>query len=378
MNQPQISVILPIYNVENYIHECLNSLLNQTIGYENLEVIMVNDCSNDRTPLIIDEYAAKYENFKAIHFTENSGAPGKPRNVGIENATGKYTIFLDPDDIVPADAYEKLINVIENSDSDFVMGKMQSFDDETKRRHEHVTFKQYQLQKKYIDVNIDNVPFFYQVKTAIILKLVKTEFLLINKIEFIEGMKNGEDKYYDIQLFSKAKKFSYIPEVIYLYRARNDEKNLSLTQRDIISTVENDVKSALIIKPLLSQEEFRYFQINVFRSIFWKIGDADFKNLTKDQKDYLFNLIKDVVVGYDSEITKEYMEVEEPIISLISSGHIEEALDYNHLLISRRWWFKISKELEKDYKKSSKIRNSNFWKVTSPLRKVIRLVKRVS
>ncbi|MEH7613447.1 glycosyltransferase family 2 protein [Gottfriedia acidiceleris] len=378
MNKPLISVILPIYNVENYIHECLNSLLDQTIGYEKLEVIMVNDCSKDRTPIIIDEYAAKYENFKAIHFTENSGAPGKPRNVGMENATGKYTIFLDPDDVLPLDAYEKLINIIENSESDFVMGKMISFDDETKRRHEHVTFKQYQLQKKYIDVNIEDVPFFYQVKTAVYLKLVKTEFLLKNKINFIEGMKNGEDKYYDILLFSKAKKFSYIPEVIYLYRGRNDVKNLSLTQRDIISTVENDVKSALTIKPLLSKSDYKYFQINVFRSIFWKTGDADFKRLKKDQQLYLFNLVKDVMVGYDPDLAKDYMEVEEPILSLISSGHIEEALEYNLLLISRRWWFKISKELEKDYKKSSKIRNSNFWKVTSPLRKVIRLVKRVS
>ena len=98
----------------------------------------------------------------------------------------------------------------------------------------------------------------------------------------------------------------------------------------------------------------------------------------KEQQLYLFNLVKDVMVGYDPDLAKDYMEVEEPILSLISSGHIEEALEYNLLLISRRWWFKISKELEKDYKKSSKIRNSNFWKVTSPLRKVIRLVKRVS
>ncbi|MFB7141960.1 glycosyltransferase family 2 protein [Gottfriedia sp. NPDC056225] len=378
MNQPLISVILPIYNVESYINECLHSLLNQTIGYEKLEVIMVNDCSSDRTPILIDEYASKYPNFKAIHFTENSGAPGKPRNVGIENATGMYTIFLDPDDVLPLDAYEKLINVIENSESDFVMGKMISFDDQTKRRHEHVTFKQYQLQKKYIDVNIEDAPFFYQVKTAVYLKLVKTEFLRQNNINFIEGMKNGEDKYYDIQLFSKAKKFSYIPEVIYLYRGRNDEKNLSLTQRDIISTVQNDVKSALLIKPLLSKKDFKYFQINVFRSIFWKTGDADFKNLPKEQQYALFNLVKDVAIGYDPDLAKDYMEVEEPILSLISSGHIEEALDYNLLLISRRWWYKVNIELAKDYKKSRKIKNSNFWKVTNPLRKVISLVKRVS
>ncbi|MEM5623798.1 glycosyltransferase [Bacillus thuringiensis] len=67
MKKPLISVILPIYNVEMYIEECLNSLVNQTIGVENLEVIMVNDCSTDNTGKFLDQYAENYNNFKAIH-----------------------------------------------------------------------------------------------------------------------------------------------------------------------------------------------------------------------------------------------------------------------------------------------------------------------
>lgn len=67
MKKPLISVILPIYNVEMYIEECLNSLINQTIGVENLEVIMVNDCSTDSTKSIMDKYSEIYSNFISIH-----------------------------------------------------------------------------------------------------------------------------------------------------------------------------------------------------------------------------------------------------------------------------------------------------------------------
>ncbi|MEH6958081.1 glycosyltransferase family 2 protein, partial [Neobacillus drentensis] len=217
MKKPIISVILPIYNVEAYIDECLNSLINQTIGFENLEVLMVNDCSTDRTPEIINNYENKYSNFHAIHMEQNSGAPGKPRNLGIDHANGEYLIFLDPDDYLPLDAYANLYETAKSTKSDFVMGKMTSFNEEDGFEYEHITFKNYLLQKHYTNVKLKEVPFFLQVKTAVYLKLVKTNFVKKNNIKFIEGVKNGEDKYYDMQLFTKANTFSYIPTCVYMY-----------------------------------------------------------------------------------------------------------------------------------------------------------------
>ncbi|AWD66040.1 MULTISPECIES: glycosyltransferase family 2 protein [Priestia] len=368
MKKPLISVILPIYNVENYIEECLESLVNQTIGHEKLEVLMVNDCSTDNTAKIIDEYAARFPHFKAIHLPENTGAPGKPRNVGIEQATGKYLIFLDPDDYIPLDAYESLYQVAHENNSDFVMGKMISFDEEDGREYEHVTFKNYLLQKQYYNVTIKDAPFFLQVKTAVYLKLVKTSFIKNHGISFIEGMKNGEDKYYDMQLFTKAKKFSYIPKVIYMYRARNDEKNLSLTQRDIVSTVENDVKAAKLVKPLLNDESYAYFQINALRSLLWKICDPDFNRLEWETRLYLIHLVTDVVKDYDKRLVEKYLALEEPFLSLINKGYIQEALEYNKMLASRRWWYKQGRELQIEYRKHSKIRKSFSWKITKFLR----------
>ena len=112
----KISIILPIFNVGNHLRKGINSLINQSIGNENLEIIMVNDCSTDNSGKIIDEYAEKYGCCKAIHLEKNTGAANGPRNIGIENSTGDYIMFLDPDDKYVLDTCETLFNaVIENN-----------------------------------------------------------------------------------------------------------------------------------------------------------------------------------------------------------------------------------------------------------------------
>ncbi|MGN1401801.1 MAG: glycosyltransferase family 2 protein [Bacillus sp. (in: firmicutes)] len=368
MNHSLISVVIPIYNVEAYLEECLDSLLNQTIGVENLEVIMVNDCSTDGSAAIIDRYAALYVNFKAIHFEENSGAPGKPRNVGIKQATGDYITFLDPDDYIPAEAYETLYNICKKYDSDFVMGKMKMFNEDSLTESEHITFKDRLMQKEYYNINIDEALFFLQVKTAVWLKMIKREFLERHQITFIEGMRNGEDKYFDIQLFKQADKFSYIPAVVYKYRIRSDQENLSMTQQDIVSSVTNDTKVAGIIKPLLNESEYEYFQINVLRSVFWKVCHEDFNLLSPEEQTSVLAMIRGVFATYNEDLVDRYFTWEAPLLKLISLGHFCEAIEYNALLISRRTAYMATHELQRYYKKQRQIRHSLSWKITKPLR----------
>ena len=106
-----ISVIVPAYNVENYISGCLESILKQT--YTNLEIIVVDDGSTDSTPAIIDKYAAKDIRIKAIHQT-NSGVAAA-RNTGIEAASGDYYGFVDSDDCIEPSMYEEMITACESS-----------------------------------------------------------------------------------------------------------------------------------------------------------------------------------------------------------------------------------------------------------------------
>ena len=119
----KISIVIPLHNMEKYISQTLDSLLNQTMGSENMEVIMVDDCSNDGSAQIIDNYANKHDNFIPIHLTENSGLPGKPRNIGLEKATGEYLMFMDHDDCYASDALETFYNKITTEGADVIFSR---------------------------------------------------------------------------------------------------------------------------------------------------------------------------------------------------------------------------------------------------------------
>ena len=101
------TVAIPVYNDQNTIRDCLDSVVNQTVGEDKLEIICVNDGSTDKSGNILDEYMSKYKFIKVIH-QQNSGAPGRPRNKAIEAATGDYIYFLDGDDYLGPEALEKM------------------------------------------------------------------------------------------------------------------------------------------------------------------------------------------------------------------------------------------------------------------------------
>ena len=98
-----ISVIVPIYNVEKYLTKCIESIINQT--YKNLEIILVDDGSPDKSPIICDEYAKKDNRIKVIH--KKNGGLSDARNYGMSLATGEYISFIDSDDYIDEEMYEK-------------------------------------------------------------------------------------------------------------------------------------------------------------------------------------------------------------------------------------------------------------------------------
>lgn len=114
ITQPLISVVVPVYNVEKYLRECLDSILAQT--YQNIEVILVDDGSKDSSGVICDEYAQRHENFRVVH-KENAGL-GMARNTGLEYVNGEYVTFLDSDDWLEPDMIQQLYNGIVSQNVD--------------------------------------------------------------------------------------------------------------------------------------------------------------------------------------------------------------------------------------------------------------------
>src|SRR3954447_16249370 len=115
---PRVSVVVPIYNVEDYLAECLESLAAQT--FEDLEVIMVDDGSTDGSAAIAESFAARDPRFKLVRRV--NGGLSAARNTGIEAATGEFLAFVDSDDLVAPDAYEKLVGTLDKTGSDFASG----------------------------------------------------------------------------------------------------------------------------------------------------------------------------------------------------------------------------------------------------------------
>lgn len=118
----KVSVIIPVFNVDDYLENAFKSLKNQTIGFENLEVIFVDDASSDSSPQIIEEYSNNYDNVISIFLDKNSGYGGRPRNFGMNYATSDYLMFLDPDDVFLENACEILYNQITSENLEIVCG----------------------------------------------------------------------------------------------------------------------------------------------------------------------------------------------------------------------------------------------------------------
>ncbi len=119
-NLPAISVIIPAYNSEKFIGETLDNMLSQTL--KDIEVIIVNDGSTDKTQKIIDEYVSKYDIFKS-YIQKNAGVSAA-RNNGLEKATGEYVVFLDADDIFSENSLEAFYNTAKKTDADIVIGRL--------------------------------------------------------------------------------------------------------------------------------------------------------------------------------------------------------------------------------------------------------------
>lgn len=215
-----LSVVVPVYNVEEYLDECLYSLVHQTL--KNIEIIIIDDGSTDGCPEIAKDYANRYE-FVEYRRIPNEGL-GHARNYGAYLAKGKYIIFCDSDDIIPLSAYKKMFDFAEKIDCDFVTGDVIRFDSKTR-------YKSILHRRAFEDIpNVTHIlesPSLVYDTTAWN-KMFNRSFYEREHIRWAEGMLY-EDIPTSIPAHFKAKRVGYIDEIVYRWRAR-DGANRSITQ----------------------------------------------------------------------------------------------------------------------------------------------------
>ena len=224
----KISIILPIHNMEKYLRKTLESIEMQTIGLENLEVIMINEASSDGSKLIIDEYAHKYENFIAFHLPKSSGTPGKPRNIGIEMASGDYIMFIDHDDFYSDDACEILYNKISKEGVDIVSG-IYNFvhDTDIKPLHDKRIFEN---KSEFKVKNIAEKEELLTLPPVVWSKIFKRSFIMDNNLRFPVGVL-AEDLIFLSTALLKANGIIFLDHAIYNYRVLVKDGESSLSQR---------------------------------------------------------------------------------------------------------------------------------------------------
>lgn len=218
--EPKISVIVPVYNVISYIDETVHSLLNQTL--KDIEIILVDDGSSDGSFEKIISYGEKYENICVAK--EPNAGPGMARNNGLSIATGKYISFVDSDDILPERALEIMYEAAEREQVGIVTGISVSFNS---NRSWFIGghFKK-GVFKKGRKTLLQNPEMLYTLGPCN--KLYRRD--VVQDIRFPDAIKVAEDHPFVIEAYLKSNNIYTVDEIIYNYRAREDEGDISLSQ----------------------------------------------------------------------------------------------------------------------------------------------------
>lgn len=264
----KFSVIIPVYNVEKTLNRCLKSVVGQS--YQNIEIIVINDGSTDNSESIIKKYDKKYSNIKAFHV--KNGGLSKARNLGIQQSSGEYIMFLDSDDYITQTACEKFYEIItaKSTMPDVIAGGTIKHIGEKK-----VNIKRVQSDLKVIsgsDFLINEMspePFY----TAACGSIYKRDFLLENNLFFPKGLLH-EDEYFTPLVYLKADNVISYNLMFYHYVIREDS----------ITTSKDKTKNALSIFEIARQ----------LKPVYDKVNNQKLKRLLKSHLAKIcFNVIDD-------------------------------------------------------------------------------------
>ncbi len=235
------SLIIPVYNVEKYLKECLESVLCQT--YEDWEAICINDGSTDGSATILEEYAAKDSRFKVI--SQSNGGLSVARNSGLEAASGDYVLFLDSDDYLEKDALRIIADNL--SDEDILCFSGRRFFDESGEyeKADDLPKESFETGWEYYSKHaLDKRNFAF---VCVVLRCYRRAYLLENRLRFKPGIYHEDNMFTPLACYY-AKKVKIIPDVLYDYRVRGSSimTTRSLKHKEDILTIANSLAAFFV------------------------------------------------------------------------------------------------------------------------------------
>lgn len=307
----KFSVVIPIYNVEDYLAETIDSVIGQTIGFEeNIELILVNDGSPDNSEKICLEYKKKYPN-NIKYILKKNGGVSSARNEGMKHVEGKYINFLDSDDKWEKNAFKKVYSFMEkHPEIDVTATKLKFFGARTGLNHPlNWKFKETGI----VDINKEYSKIQMSVNTTFIRKEALTE-------QFSTELKYAEDSQFINKIILKKQKYGVISDTHYLYRKREDGTSAldnSLKSKNYyLNTLEYFHKEWIDYCKKNYGELPKYIQFVMMYDLQWKIKsrlleglltNEEVKQMKKDLR-YVLSFIDDEIIMEQKQISKEYKE----------------------------------------------------------------------
>lgn len=297
MLNPKVSIIVPVYNSEKYLEECLDSLINQTL--KDIEIICVDDGSTDSSPEILKLYSKVDERIKII--TQENKDVGAARGAGLKIAKGEYIAFCDNDDWLVMDALEKVYGTAKSNDSDISIFKVVFYYQDTDSYYYPPSYD----LKTYFDEGIDFNNFTFKaidIKDQVLnnafapwFKIYKSEFLNSYDFYFKENI-TYPDVPFHVQVLLRAKNISYCDEYLYYYRRDHPESTLLISSKndrifDIFQIID-EVDNFLLENNLKEdyKKEFSIFVLNQMNYWFNKSHPDIREDFYKLAKKYILNL----------------------------------------------------------------------------------------
>ncbi|MBS4195571.1 glycosyltransferase family 2 protein [Lederbergia citri] len=257
-----VTVITAVYNGEKFLKKSIESVMNQTLGFKNIEYILIDDCSTDRSKEILLDFERKHDNMIVVSLDCNSGTPGRPRNIGVELASSPYITFLDADDWLDPNGLQVLYDILEETGDPYAVGKTIKVDNRgTQVVGEHQSCKE---RRSVSPISIPHI-FHHLGPTA---RMMRTSFIKEQQIQFPE-MKFAEDKQFFIDILTSCKSISTTMKPIYYVNRLNETKKTRLTnQTNILQKTKYDLE---IIGYILN----RKFDIEIEKMIVNRIYEMD-------------------------------------------------------------------------------------------------------
>lgn len=333
----KVSVIIPFYNVENYIEECLNSVVNQTL--KDIEIILVNDASSDESLKIVQKFIQKDKRIILLNkdATAQKGQ-GYARNLALDVAKGEYIGFVDSDDYIKPEMFEKLYSEAKKNDTDITMCQADEYNDTTGvlDTSPYYLLDVLKLMRNEVFSAIDTKKQILDINVAIWNKIYKREFFEKNKIRFPQGF-IYEDLPFFFETYLKAERINIIWEILYTYRTnrKNSTMNqfnnkvldrpymVSLTyehlkkvpffeeiKNDVIAWIINDLFHRYTILEKGYQKEFFFLMKKLFLSLDVKNKDDSYWLTVYHFNGYL-KVIEKTFEEFNQYIFNEYLDIHE-------------------------------------------------------------------